>query len=70
MPLGGVEKNQIGCYVSLNSRLQDMMFLSDSDYIIKVPISSKSSEDDKIQIVFKNLSGGEEEEIIGTFNFY
>lgn len=55
----------MGCYVSLNDRLIDVMVLSDSDYHIKVPISSKHNDDEKVQIMFKKLAG---EEIIGKYN--
>jgi hypothetical protein len=54
------DKNQIGCYVSLNSRLLDVMVLSDTNYHIRV---DPKGETDKISIVFKILAGSEGEPI-------
>jgi hypothetical protein len=59
-----LDKSQIGCYVSHNNRLVDVMVLSDLDYHIKVPISSKASSDDKILIMFKKLAGADNDEPI------
>jgi len=41
------------------------MVLSDVDYFIKIPINSKSSDEDKISIMFKKLASGDDEEPIG-----
>jgi hypothetical protein len=55
-----LDKSQIGCYVSHNNRLIDVMVLSDQDYHIKIPIASKSTDEDKIQVMFKKLADDEE----------
>ena len=41
------------------------MVLSDTNYIIKVQIPLRSTEQDKFQIVFKRLAGNDDEEPIG-----
>ena len=41
------------------------MVLSDSNYIIKVQIPLRYSDQDKFQIVFKRLAGSDDEEPIG-----
>jgi hypothetical protein len=56
--------------VHYNGRLQDVMVLSDSNYIIKVQIPLRSTEQDKFQIVFKRLAGNDDEEPIGKQNLY
>ena len=60
-----LDKSQIGCYVNVNNRLLDVMVLSDTNYHIKIPITSKTTDSDKIQIVFKTLAGGDSDEPIG-----
>ena len=37
----------------------------DSEYQIKIPITSSHKDEDKVQILFKKLAGGEDEELIG-----
>jgi hypothetical protein len=60
------DRNQVGCYVHLNHRLQDVMVLSDRSYQVKIQITPKGlSDDDRIQITFKKLAGNEDEEPIG-----
>lgn len=61
-----LDKSQIGCYVSHNNRLVDVMVLSDLDYHIKIPITSKASSDDKIVIMFKKLAGADDDEPISN----
>ena len=41
------------------------MVLSDQDYTIKVPISYRNTDEDKIQVMFKKLAGGDDEDPIG-----
>jgi hypothetical protein len=60
-----LDRSQIGCYVSHNNRLIDVMVLSDQDYNIKVPISYRNTDDDRIQVMFKKLAGGDDEDPIG-----
>ncbi|CDW71950.1 gas2 domain containing protein [Stylonychia lemnae] len=60
-----IDKSLIGCYIHLNNRLIDVMVLSDVDYFIKIPINSKSNNEDKISIMFKKLASGDDEEPIG-----
>ena len=51
----------------MNHRLQDVMVLSDSQYQVKIALSSKGSttDDDRVKIVFKKLAGSEDDEPIG-----
>jgi hypothetical protein len=43
------------------------MVLSDTNYQIKIPISlSRSTDDDKVLILFKKLAGSDDEEPLGT----
>jgi hypothetical protein len=60
-----LDKSQIGCYIHLNNRLLDVMVLTDTQYLIKVPINTKSSDNDKITIIFKKLASGDDEEPLG-----
>lgn len=62
-----LDSGQIGCYVSHNNRLIDVMVLSDKEYQIKIPLTGKASDDDKIQIMFKKLA--DDEEPIGKSDF-
>lgn len=60
------DKSQIGCYVHMNHRLQDVMVLSDHSYQVKIGLpANKTSDEDRIQITIKRLAGGEEEEPLG-----
>jgi hypothetical protein len=51
-----LDKSQIGCYIHLNNRLLDVMVLTDTQYLIKVPINT---------IIFKKLASGDDEEPLG-----
>ena len=65
------DKSQIGCYVHLNHKLQDVMVLTDSTYQVKIGLPvGKTRDDDKIQITFKKLAGGDDEEPIGRYLGY
>jgi len=42
-----------------------MVFLSDSEYLIKIPITSQNSDSDLISISIKKLEGNEGSDPIG-----
>ena len=56
----------MGCYVSVNGRLLDVVVLSDPEYLIKIPITNKSSDRDKVQMLFKFLTVSDSDEPIGN----
>ncbi len=42
-----------------------MIVLSDPDYMIKVPLTSKSSLSDSVSILFKRLTESDPEQVLG-----
>lgn len=60
------ERNQFGCYIHYNHRLQDVMVLSDPSYLGRIQVPQKNaSEEDRISITIKKLAGNDDEEAIG-----
>jgi hypothetical protein len=60
-----VDKSTVGCYVSIGTRLLDVLVLSDSQSIqnkVKVPLNNP---DDALQIIVKTL--GDDEKKLGIF---
>ena len=62
-----LDRSQIGCYVQHNGRLIDVMVLSDQNYQIKVPLSARAQDEDKVLILFKKLAGSDDEEPLGNY---
>ena len=59
------DRSQLGCYVHLNHRLQDVMVLSDPEYQVKFQIPSSATQDDVVSIIFNRLAGSDEDEPLG-----
>ena len=59
------DRSQLGCYVHLNHRLQDVMVLSDPEYQVKFQIPSSATQEEVVSIIFKRLAGSDEDEPVG-----